>query len=73
MSNADDRTQDIKNRFKQFAQPLVDSLDSKLRQQVDERVDERVATVLDNRLSVLERAVADLDRSVRELERRLND
>ena len=63
------KTQDLKNRLRQFAQPLVDSLDGKLRDQVDKRVDEAMAS----RLAVLERAIADLDRTTQELERRLNE
>ena len=69
-----DKVQDLKSRLKQFAQPLVDSLDSRLREQVDarvdERVDERVEASLSARLSVIERAIADLDRALRELETR---
>jgi len=68
----DDKNQDLRARLKQFAQPLVDSLDSRLKDQIDRRVDERVDQALSNRLSVLERAVADLDRSVRELQARLD-
>jgi hypothetical protein len=64
---------------KQFTQPIVDSLDSRLREQVDKRVDQRVDeqmdekidAVLKDRLSVVERAIADLDRALRELEDRL--
>lgn len=62
---------DFKSRFKAFAQPLVDTVDSKLRAQVDERVDERVAQALNARLAVIERAIADLDRAVKELQARL--
>ena len=70
-----DKPQDLKSRLKQFAQPLVDSLDTRLREQVDarvdERVDERVDTALSARLAVIERAIADLDRAVRALEERI--
>ena len=66
------KSYDLRDRMKQFAQPLVDSLDSKLREQVDARVDQRVDATLADRLSVLERAIADLDRSVRELQSRLD-
>ena len=71
-ASGDDKSQDLKSRLKQFAQPIVDSLDSRLRDQVDSRVDERVEHTLSARLAVIERAIADLDRSVRELEERLN-
>ena len=71
-ASGDDKSQDLRSRLKQFAQPIVDSLDSRLRDQVDSRVDERVEHTLSARLAVIERAIADLDRSVRELEERLN-
>ncbi len=66
-----DKPQDLKSRLKQFAQPLVDSLDTRLREQVDARVDQRVDTALSARLAVIERAIADLDRAVRALEERI--
>ncbi len=65
------KSQDLRDRFKQFAQPFVDSLDGKLRDQVDKRVDSRVDVTLSARLSVIERAIADLDRSLKELQERL--
>lgn len=67
-----DKPQDLKSRLKQFAQPIVDSLDSRLRDQIDSRVDRRVDSTLSARLAVIERAIADLDRSVRELQERLD-
>jgi hypothetical protein len=67
-----DKPQDLKSRLKQFAQPIVDSLDSRLRDQIDSRVDQRVDSTLSARLAVIERAIADLDRSVRELQERLD-
>jgi len=67
---------DIKERVKQITQPLVDSLDARLRKQIDQRVDERLVEQVDaalrDRLAVIERALADLDRSVRELRERLD-
>lgn len=66
-----DKFNDLRDRLKQMTQPLVDSVDTKLRKQVDDRVDERVDATLATRLSVLERAIADLDRSVKELQARL--
>jgi hypothetical protein len=73
-----DWSQDLKSRVKQFTQPIVDSLDSRLRDQVDRRVDQRVEEQMDekidaalkDRLAVVERAIADLDRALRELEAR---
>lgn len=67
------KSQDLKSRLRQFAQPLVESVDGKLRDQVDKRVDERVDEAMASRLAVLERAIADLDRTVHDLERRLDE
>jgi hypothetical protein len=66
------KAQDLRDRFKQFAQPFVDSLDGKLRDQVDKRVDHRVDETMSARLSVIERAIADLDRSIKELQEKLD-
>lgn len=71
-------TQDLKSRLKQFTQPLVDNLDTRLREQVDRRVDEKlddrvralVEEELAARLSVIERAIADIDRNLKELQGR---
>jgi hypothetical protein len=70
------QAQDLKSRLKQFTQPLVDNLDTRLREQVDRRVDEKlddrvralVEEELSSRLSVIERAIADLDRTLKELQ-----
>jgi hypothetical protein len=70
-------TNDLRDLFKQIAQPVLDSLDGRLRDQVDKRVDERVEETLDrllaDRMAVIERAVADLDRTVRELQAKLDE
>ena len=71
-----EKVQDLRNRLKHLTQPLVDSVDSRLREQidrrVDERVDDRVNALVDEalaaRLSVIERAIADLDRALKELQ-----
>ncbi len=68
MSENDTTPNDLRQRLKSFAQPLVDSLDARLRDQVDARVDQRVNDTLSDRLAVIERAIADLDRRLRELE-----
>lgn len=75
MSDADpsERSQDLRSRLKQLAQPIVESLDARLSAQVDRRVDERVNETLADRLAVIERAIADLDREVRALQERLGD
>jgi hypothetical protein len=64
--------QDLLSRLKHLAQPLVDSLDTRLRDQIDRRVDDRVNESLSSRLSVIERAIADLDRALKELQERLD-
>ncbi|HUX03926.1 MAG TPA: hypothetical protein VMV53_03335 [Acidimicrobiales bacterium] len=69
----DSKGHDLRDRLRQLTQPLVDSLDARLREQVDARVDKRVDETLANRLAVLERAIADLDRSIKELQERLSD
>ncbi len=69
-TNSDETNQDLLARIKHLAQPLVDSLDSRLRDQIDRRVDERVDATLASRLSVIERAIADLDRAIKELQER---
>lgn len=71
-----EKVQDLRSRLKHLTQPLVDSVDSRLREQidrrVDERVDDRVNALVDEalaaRLSVIERAIADLDRGLKELQ-----
>jgi hypothetical protein len=71
-----EKVQDLRNRLKHMTQPLVDSLDTRLRDQidrrVDDRVDDRVQTLVDEalaaRLSVIERAIADIDRALKELQ-----
>jgi len=61
---------DFREWVKQFTQPLVDSVDSRLRKQIDDRVDHHIEETLATRLSVLERAVADLDRALKDLQER---
>ncbi|MGH9019434.1 MAG: hypothetical protein ACRDV0_00215 [Acidimicrobiales bacterium] len=65
---------DIKERLRQLTQPLVDSLDARVKKQIDARVDEtldqRIDAAVAARLAVLERAIADLDRAVRDLQSR---
>ena len=63
-----DPNPDLLARLKNLAQPVLDSLDARLRDQIDRRVDERVDATLATRLAVIERAIADLDRTVKELQ-----
>ncbi len=65
---------DLRERVRAVAQPLIDSIEGRVRKQIDSRVDETLDERIDRavaaRLAVLERAVADLDRAVRELQSR---
>ncbi len=67
-----DSSASIRERLRALAQPLVDTVDQRLKGQLDERVDRRVDAAVSDRLTVIERAVADLDRAVRELQERLD-
>lgn len=69
-TSSHESTQDVLTRLKHLAQPLVDSLDSRLRDQIDRRVDERVDATLASRLAVIERAIADVDRALKEIQER---
>jgi hypothetical protein len=66
---------DLKALLRQLTTPMVESLDTRLRDQieahVDELLDEKVDAAIRDRLSTLDRAVADLSRSLDELERRI--
>jgi hypothetical protein len=53
---------DLRAMLRHWVQPLVESFDTKVDEQVDRRVADRLA-VIEDRLAVLERAVADLARS----------
>jgi hypothetical protein len=74
-SGARDAGFDLKSLLRQLTTPMVESLDSRLRDQieahVDELLDEKVDAAIRDRLSTLDRAVADLSRSLDELEKRL--
>jgi predicted negative regulator of RcsB-dependent stress response len=64
MAEFDDTLEELKQRFRKLAQPLVDSVDAR----VDDHLEERIKAVVEPRLAVLERAIADLDRAVKALE-----
>jgi len=71
-TDAKEPTPDFRDWVKQFTQPLVDSVDSRLRKQIDDRVDHHIDETIATRLAVLERAVADLDRALKDLQERTN-
>jgi hypothetical protein len=68
-------TFDLKALLRQLTTPMVESLDARLRDQVEAHVDELLAQKVDaairDRLSTLDRAIADLSRSLEALERRI--
>lgn len=63
---------ELRDLWRQFTRPIVDNLDSRLRAEVDKRVDDRVEEILKDRLAVFERALADLDRTVKDLKKKLD-
>jgi len=67
------KSSDLRDVLKQLAAPVLESLDGRLRDQVDARVDERIDDQITNRLVSLERAVADLDAELKKLRERVAD
>lgn len=67
--------QDLRSILRQLTSPMVESLDARLRDQieahVDELLDEKIAAALRDRLSTLDRALADVSRSLEALEHRV--
>ena len=66
---------DLRGIVKQFTAPMIESLDARLREQVeahaDALLDQKVDAAVADRLATIERAIADLSRSIAALERRL--
>ncbi len=66
---------DLRGIVKQFTAPMIESLDSRLREQVeahaDSVLDQKIDAALADRLATIERAIADLSRSIASLERRV--
>jgi hypothetical protein len=66
---------DLRAIVKQFTSPMIESLDARLREQVeahaDALMDEKVDAAVSDRLATIERAIADLSRSITALELRL--
>jgi hypothetical protein len=66
---------DLKGIVRQFATPMLESLDSRLREQVEAHVDQLLTTKLDaalaDRLQTIDRAIAQLSRTADDLEQRV--
>jgi hypothetical protein len=71
----DGETFDLRGIVRQFTAPMIESLDARLREQVeahaDALLDEKVHAAVSDRLATIERAIADLSRTLDGLERRL--
>lgn len=67
---------DLRGIVRQFTAPMIESLDARLREQVeahaDALLDEKVNAAVSDRLATIERAIADLSRSLESLDRRLS-
>jgi hypothetical protein len=67
--------QDFRSILRQLTSPMVESIDARLRDQVeahvDELMDDKIAAALRDRLSTLDRAIADVSRSLESLEHRV--
>ena len=66
---------DLKGIVRQLTAPMIESLDTRLRDQIEAHVDEllqeKIEAAVADRLSTVDRAIADLSRSLEELDRRL--
>ena len=66
---------DLRAVLKQLTTPMLESLDARLREQVEAHTDEllqgKVDAAVADRLSTVDRAIADLSRAVEALERRI--
>jgi hypothetical protein len=67
---------DLRGIVRQFTAPMIESLDARLREQVeahaDALLDEKVNAAVSDRLATIERAIADLSRSLEAIERRVS-
>jgi hypothetical protein len=65
----------LKGIFRQLTAPMIESLDSRLREQVEAHVDEllgpKVDAAIADRLFTVDRAIADLSRTLAALEHRV--
>lgn len=66
---------DLRAALKQLTSPMLESLDARLREQVEAHADEllqgKVDAAVADRLSTVDRAIADLSRALQRLERRV--
>jgi hypothetical protein len=66
---------DFRGIMRQLTAPMLESLDSRLREQIEAHVDELLDTKLEDalqhRLATVDRAIADLSRTLEALERRV--
>lgn len=66
---------DLKGIVRQLTAPMIESLDTRLRDQIEAHVDELLTEKLDaalaDRFLTVDRAIADLSRSIASLEREL--
>jgi hypothetical protein len=71
----DGDTFDLRGIVRQFTAPMIESLDARLREQVeahaDALLDEKVDAAVSDRLATIERAIADVSRSLAAIDRRL--
>jgi hypothetical protein len=67
---------DLRGIVRQFTAPMIESLDARLREQVeahaDALLDDKVNAAVSDRLATIERAIADLSRTLDALEQRLS-
>jgi len=73
-SKGGDEGFDLKGIVRQLTAPMIESLDSRLRDQieahVDELLDKKLDAALTARFATVDRAIADLSRSIEALDRR---
>jgi hypothetical protein len=69
----DEKSGDLKDVLRQLAAPVLASLDAKLKEEINERVERTVDETLVSRLDALEATVTALQQRVDELATRLGD
>ena len=69
----DEKSGDLKDVLRQLAAPVLASIDAKLKEEINERVERTVDEALVSRLDALEATVTALQQRVDELATRLGD